>query len=130
MNYYDFNNPYGWMNGNQFGVPTYGYGPQQSVPSQNQPPIQVPQVHGENGAKAYSLPPNSSILLMDETDEIVWAKMTDGAGYPTLKGFRITPIEDDVQDKKEDTPIYVTTKEFDKLKEKVDKLLAELGGDK
>lgn len=116
-------NPY------NFGIPAYGYSQTPPVqPMQQEPPIKVPQVHGENGAKAYSLPPNSSILLMDETDSIIWAKMTDGAGYPTLKGFRIVPM--DTNEMKEEEPVYVTTKEFDKLAAKVDKLVKDLGGEK
>jgi hypothetical protein len=40
--------------------------------------------------------PNSSILLLDETAPIVWLKVTDGAGYPTLNAYDITPHEDEV----------------------------------
>lgn len=39
------------------------------------------------------MPPNSSVLLLDETQNVVWLKMTDGAGYPTVSGYTITPIE-------------------------------------
>lgn len=53
--------------------------------------IQVIRVNGKNGAQAYRLPPNSSILLLDETAPIIWLKMTDGAGYPTLSPYDITP---------------------------------------
>lgn len=120
-------NPYNPYN---FGVPAYGYNrftrPQASM--QQEPSIKVPRVHGENGAKAYSLPPDFSILLMDETDSIIWAKMTDAAGYPTLKGFRIVLMDD--AEMKEETPVYVTTKEFDKLADKVNKLVKDLGGEK
>lgn len=96
-----------------YGFPSYGYGidmnrfnylqnanntqfpVQQSLGQQQNTfnPQSVVQVSGENGAKAYSLPPNSSVLLMDTTDAIVWLKSTDGGGYPTLTPFRITPIE-------------------------------------
>lgn len=54
---------------------------------------EVVRVNGENGAKAYQLPPNSSILLLDESAPIVWLKVTDGASYPTITGYKITPIE-------------------------------------
>jgi hypothetical protein len=37
--------------------------------------------------------PNSSILLLDETAPIIWLKTTDGASYPTVTGYTITPIE-------------------------------------
>lgn len=76
------------------------FNPQQYVPLQNapqqiaQPQVQsVIRVHGIEGAKAYNLPPNSSILLLDETQNVIWLKMTDGAGYPTISGYTITPVE-------------------------------------
>ena len=53
----------------------------------------VVRVNGRNGAEAYQMAPNSSILLLDETAPIVWLKTTDGASYPTITGYQITPIE-------------------------------------
>lgn len=55
---------------------------------------EVVRVNGKNGAEAYQLPPNSSILLMDQTAPIVWLKKTDGASYPTIAGYNIVPIND------------------------------------
>ena len=37
--------------------------------------------------------PNSSVLLLDETAPLVWLKTTDGAGYPTLTPYTITPYQ-------------------------------------
>lgn len=54
--------------------------------------IEVIKVHGEEGAKAYQLPPNSSVLLLDETAPVVWLKTTDGASYPTTIGYKIEPL--------------------------------------
>lgn len=51
----------------------------------------VIRVNGENGARAYQLAPNSSILLLDETAPIIWLAQTDGAGYKTLSAYDITP---------------------------------------
>lgn len=51
----------------------------------------VPKVSGRNGAEMFPLGPNSSILLMDETAPMVWLKVTDGGGYPTLTPYDITP---------------------------------------
>lgn len=45
----------------------------------------------ENGARAFGMAPNSSVLLLDETAPLVWLKTTDGAGYPTLTPYTITP---------------------------------------
>ena len=54
---------------------------------------EVVRVNGRNGANAYQMAPNSSILLLDETAPIVWLKTTDGASYPTVTGYSITPLE-------------------------------------
>ena len=53
----------------------------------------IVRVHGENGARAYRMPPNSSALLLDDTDAIVWFVQTDGAGYQSISPFSITPYE-------------------------------------
>lgn len=54
---------------------------------------EVIRVNGRNGAEAYQMAPNSSILLLDETAPVIWLKTTDGASYPTVTGYKITPIE-------------------------------------
>lgn len=58
---------------------------------------QVIRVNGKNGADAYQMPPNSSILLLDQTAPIVWLKMTDGAGYPTVTPYDIAPHQTEPQ---------------------------------
>lgn len=55
------------------------------------PQQQVTKVNGENGAKMYQLAPNSSVLLLDECGTIVWLKTTDGAGFPTITPYDVTP---------------------------------------
>lgn len=57
--------------------------------------LEIVKVNGENGARAYQMPPNSSILLLDETAPIIWLKTTDGASYPTLTPYNITPYKPD-----------------------------------
>ena len=52
---------------------------------------EVIRVNGKNGAEAFQLAPNSSVLLLDETAPVVWLKTTDGAGYPTLSSYDIAP---------------------------------------
>ena len=34
------------------------------------------------------MPPNSSIILLDESAPLIWLKMNDGAGYPTITPYR------------------------------------------
>ena len=62
-------------------------------PNPNFQHYEVVKVNGEGGAKAFQMSPNSSILLLDETAPIVWLKTTDGAGYPSLTPYTITPYE-------------------------------------
>ena len=52
---------------------------------------QVIRVNGENGAKAYLMPPDSSALLLDESAPLVWLTQTDGAGYKTVSAYKIEP---------------------------------------
>lgn len=57
---------------------------------------QVVRVNGKNGAEAYQLPPNSSILLLDQSAPLIWLKTTDGAGYATVAAYDIVPHQDEV----------------------------------
>lgn len=52
---------------------------------------QIIKVNGENGARMYQLPPNSSALLLDETSPKVFLIQTDGAGYKTVNAYTIEP---------------------------------------
>lgn len=58
------------------------------------PAYEVVKVHGREGANAFQMGPNSSILLLDENDPIVWLAKTDVAGYKIVTPFRITPYEE------------------------------------
>ena len=54
-------------------------------------PTQVTRVNGENGERAYTIGPNSSALLLDESGLIVWLVTSDGAGYKSVTPYDITP---------------------------------------
>lgn len=80
-----YNNNYN----NNFSTTPYNYGTNNyNIYNKS---IEVVRVNGQQGAQAYMLPPNSSILLLDQTAPIVWLKMTDGAGYPTITPYDISP---------------------------------------
>lgn len=68
----------------QYNMPATQYGPKQ----------EVIRVNGENGARAYQMAPNSSVLLLDESAPIIWLKSTDGAGYPSITQYSITPYQE------------------------------------
>lgn len=71
---------------------------------------EITKVSGRNGAEMYQMAPNSSVLLLDESAPIVWLKTTDGAGYPTLAPYKITPY-------KQEEPVDVKS-----LEERVSKI--------
>lgn len=84
-NYY---NPYMSMSQNRYGGFQGDFGQR----------CEIVKVNGENGARAYPLPPNSNILLLDETAPIVWLAQTDGAGYKTVMAYSITPYQSTTPD--------------------------------
>ena len=68
----------------------YGYQMPQ-IPQMPVQPQQVERVNGENGVDAYRMAPNSSALLLDENDPIVWFVRTDSAGYKSKTPYKIEP---------------------------------------
>ena len=72
-------------------------GPQNAAGAQQVFNGQIIRVNGKNGADALRLAPNSSVLLMDENDPIVWLKVTDGAGYATALPVDVNSLEERVK---------------------------------
>lgn len=54
---------------------------------------EIKQVNGFGGADAYQLPPNSSVLLLDQEQPRIYMKTTDGGGYPTVAAYDLTPVK-------------------------------------
>lgn len=77
------------MYGNQ-GYPQYGQQTQQ--PMQQQTGLN--RVTGIEGARAFAVNPNSVVALFDDTQDVFYVKSTDSGGFPTIRGYRFTPIED------------------------------------
>lgn len=85
----------------------YGYGnyPQQNPYQQRLnmmemgqlPRYEIIRVNGENGARALQMAPNSNVLLLDETADLVWLAQTDGAGYKTVTPYSIAPYQPTTQ---------------------------------
>lgn len=80
---------------------------------------EVITVNGKNGAEAYQMAPNSSILLLDETAPIVWLKTTDGASYPTITGYTITPIKPQVAETSDTNELFIGLEERIKKLEEI-----------
>lgn len=74
-----YQNPY-------MGYQPYGMQPTIQQPTQQQPVHGFVYVTGLEGAKAFQMPPNSEMPLFDSTtDDRMFIKTTDGAGFPTIK---------------------------------------------
>ena len=67
-------NPYPMLN-------NYGYFPQR----------EIDKVNGREGANAYPIGPNSSAIVLDANDPLIWVITTDASAYKTLTPFSITP---------------------------------------
>lgn len=56
---------------------------------------EIIKVNGREGANAYPLPANSSVLLLDINQPIIFLKQADGGGYCSTTAYTITPYEQD-----------------------------------
>lgn len=100
------------MNGMQFGTQ---YEPRQQT-QQPQSSSDLIRVFGFDGAKAFQMPPNSKAPLFDELNQgYMYIKSTDGAGYPDIKTFKITEINNNVPAQAN----YVDRGEFDLFKKEM-----------
>jgi len=64
------------------------------TPQTNTQKLEIVRVNGRNGAETFQMPPNSSTLLLDESNPVVWLCTTDGAGYKTITPYNVTPYKD------------------------------------
>lgn len=106
--YGDFGNPLYNPNLNPY---VYSQSPYHQQPKQD-----VVKVHGEGGARAFPIGANSSALLLDESGEIVWLVVTDGAGYKTVMPYDITPHK------------VAPAPDFGTLEQRIEKLEAVING--
>ena len=80
-----------------YGMGTQPYGVSYNVPTPVQPPAvktEIVSVNGRNGAEMYRMAPDSSVLLLDSNEPIIWFVKTDGAGYKTIIPYDIKPHEE------------------------------------
>lgn len=117
MSYYG---GYGMNTGYGTGtMPQYygGFQPQQTLPQQDQGLIMV---NGEEGARAFQLPPNRTVPLFDKNAMMFYLKTTDAGGFGSLRRFSYSEVVDSVPaapEKKED---YLTRAEFEAWKREHD----------
>lgn len=85
----------------------------------------VPEVNGMNGANAYQIGANSSVLLLDTNLPIVYLKQTDGGGYATVSAFDLVPHKDTATKEIEDI-----NSRLDRLEELIREQTSDAGGNK
>lgn len=117
-----YNNPYNYMNG-MSGI-TSPYSASQPLQNLQQPLQQSVQttglikVTGIDGAKAYQMPPNSITALFDSNEDIFYVKTTDGAGFPTIKTYKFTVIEETAKQEVSAND-FISRAEFEQFKMEV-----------
>lgn len=105
-----YNYPYGQLPPNFQPITTpSAYQPVQTNADQLQ------RVNGIDSAKAYPTRPNSTVVLFDANDDVMYIKATDASNFPTIRRFRFTEENETVIP----TQQYVTVDEFNKFKEEV-----------
>lgn len=55
------------------------------------PQMEIQKVNGEESARNYPIGPNSSVILLDAVNPLIWVVVTDSSGYKTINPFTITP---------------------------------------
>lgn len=80
------------------------------------------RVNGLDGAKAYQMMPNSTVALFDSSNDIFYIKISDGAGFPTIRQFRF----EEVTEQKMEECAYITRKD---MEEYVKQLISEQSTD-
>lgn len=83
-------NPY--MTNNPYQLPNYLSQVQTPAPQPQVtgPKMSVPTVTGEESARAFSIGPDSSVILLDTSRPMFWLVITDSSGYKTIKPYDFT----------------------------------------
>jgi hypothetical protein len=105
----------------------YGYSPYQ--PMNNG--LQISYVNGLAGAKGYSLPPNTTIFLMDSDAPQFYIKTSDRNGMCTIKAYKFEEIQANggAEAPSLDLSNYVTKQELSTtIKQVMEELAKNKGG--
>ena len=126
MNY--FNNPNGYfipaVSPVQYGAPIQQQFPQMyqqpNVQESPQDGIGFVWVQGKEGAKAYPVAPNKTVLLLDSEDAFVYKKSADKDGKPTeFKTFKLVEQSDEGTSSEAE---YITRDEFEKIDNEIEEI--------
>lgn len=82
------------------------------------PKMEIQRVNGKESAYAYSIGPNSSVVLVDNLSPKIWIVTTDSSGFKAVTGFKIIP-DDEEPEPIVDDPIKQLAERLDKLEERM-----------
>lgn len=85
---------------------------QQQEQSQN-----LIRVNGLEGAKAYQMSANSTVALFDANNDLMYVKSTDGAGFPSIRTFTFSELQE--EPKAEQNVDYISREEFEEFKKEL-----------
>lgn len=115
-----FQNPYASLMPQSMSMQNQAYN--QTFPQLNQinnSQQNLIRVNGIDGAKAYQMPPNSTVALFDGNEDVMYIKSTDGAGFGNIRMFQFTEIQNN-QTQSQVVVDYVSREEFESLKKEVE----------
>lgn len=77
-------------------------------------------VTGIEGARAFNIAPNSSVLLLDGENPVMYLKTSDSIGMQKITVYSLAEVHNNPVPVKEDKPVeYVTKEAFDALQARV-----------
>ena len=86
-----FSNAFPNYNSQYINPVTSGY----SYGSSQMPKQEITEVYGLQGAQAFQMGANSSTILLDASNPVVYIKRTDGGGSASISVFKLVPCEND-----------------------------------
>ena len=100
----------------------YGFQPQYQQPIHG-----FVYVNGIEGARAYQMPPNSEMPLFDNANDVLYIKVTDGAGFPTITVADVLPRKQE-EPKSEDVSRDELDRMYGDLARQIEELKEALHG--
>jgi hypothetical protein len=111
-----FQNPYASLIGQNQFYQQPGMNNQQFFQQQEQPQNLI-RVNGLEGAKAYQMSANSTVALFDSNNDLMYVKSTDGAGFPSIRTFTFSELQE--EPKAEQNVDYISREEFEEFKKEL-----------
>lgn len=92
-----------------------------AIPQMNGPQMEIQKVNGEESARAFPMGPNSSAILLDTVQPLIWVVTTDASGYKNINPFSIAPYVPEEPVSADDLKIQMTeiVSRLDKIEERI-----------